>query len=122
MQKKTIKPQRKSKKKRKGTKKKYKINWKARLKMAMNAYLSIIISSVNELNAPNKRQRSSCGLVDKLFSDSFGTPWTAAHQAPLSMRSPRQESQRGLHFIFQGIFLTQGSKPCPCIGRQILHH
>ena len=28
----------------------------------------------------------------KVVSDSFVTPWTIAHQAPLSMGFPRQES------------------------------
>ena len=27
----------------------------------------------------------------------------------------------GCHFLFQGIFPTQGSNLCPCIGRWILH-
>ena len=80
--------------------------------MAINTYLALITLSVNELNALNKRQSSSWGLVDKLFSDSLVTPGTVACQAPLSMWSPRQEYRSGLHFIFQGIFLTQGWKPC----------
>ena len=41
----------------------------------------------------------------------FATPWTEAHQAPLSMGFPRQEHWSGLSFLFQGIFLTQGSNP-----------
>ena len=36
----------------------------------------------------------------------FVTPWTAAHQAPLSM----EFSRVGCHFLLQGIFSTQGSK------------
>ena len=32
-----------------------------------------------------------CGLVAKFASDSFVTPWTVAHQAPLSMGFPRQK-------------------------------
>ena len=35
------------------------------------------------------------------------TPWTAAHQAPLSVGFPRQDCS-GLPFL-HGIFLTQGS-------------
>ena len=38
----------------------------------------------------------------------FATPWTVASQAPLSM----EFSRSGLHFLLQGIFLTQGSNPC----------
>ena len=34
--------------------------------------------------------------------------WTAAKQAPLSMRFPRQKYWSGLPFLLQGIFLTQG--------------
>ena len=41
----------------------------------------------------------------------FATPWTVAHQAPLSMRFSRQEYGMGCHFILQGIFPTQGSNP-----------
>ena len=36
----------------------------------------------------------SCGVV----SNSFATPWTVAHQAPLSMWFPRQEFYSGLPF------------------------
>ena len=38
----------------------------------------------------------------------YVTPWTVAHQAPLSMGFPRQEYWRGCHFLLQGIFMTQG--------------
>jgi len=45
-------------------------------------------------------------------SDSFATPWTVAHQAPLSMGFSRQEYWMGCHFLLQGIFLTQRANPC----------
>ena len=32
------------------------------------------------------------------MSNSFGTPWAVAHQAPLSMGFPRQEYWSGLPF------------------------
>ena len=32
------------------------------------------------------------------MSDSFATPWTVAHQAPLCMEFPRQEYWSGLSF------------------------
>ena len=35
----------------------------------------------------------------------------AAHQAPLSMGFPRQDTGVGCHFLLQGIFLTQGQIP-----------
>ena len=39
----------------------------------------------------------------------FVTPWTVAHQVPLSLVLPRQEYWSGLSFLLQGIFPTQGS-------------
>ena len=50
--------------------------------------------------------------------------WTVAHQAPLSTGFFRQEYWGGLHFLLQGIFLTQGSNLhllCLLHCRQILH-
>ena len=38
----------------------------------------------------------------------FVTPWTVAHQAPLSMGFSRKNTGVGCHFLLQGIFLTQG--------------
>ena len=38
----------------------------------------------------------------------FATPWTVAHQAPLSMGFLRQESWSGFHFLLRGICPTQG--------------
>ena len=35
-------------------------------------------------------------------SNSFATPWTVAHQAPLSMGFPRQEYWSGLPFLSPG--------------------
>ena len=45
------------------------------------------------------------------------TPWTVAHQAPLSMRFSRQENWVGCLFLLQGIFPTQGSNPCLLFGQ-----
>ena len=45
------------------------------------------------------------------MSDSV-TPWTAAHQIPISMEFPGKNTRVGCHFLLQGIFLTQGSNPC----------
>ena len=40
------------------------------------------------------------------------TPWTTAHQAPLSMGFPRQEHWSGMPFsLLQGNFPTQGLNP-----------
>ena len=43
------------------------------------------------------------------MSNSFVTPWTVAHQAPLSMDFPGKNTGVGCHFLLQGIFPTQGS-------------
>ena len=42
----------------------------------------------------------------------FVTPWTAVHQAPLSMGFSRQEYWSGFHALLQGLFPTQGSNLC----------
>ena len=39
------------------------------------------------------------------------TPWTTAHQVPLSIEFPRKHTGAGCHFLLQGIFLTQGLNP-----------
>ena len=41
----------------------------------------------------------------------FGSPWTVAHQAPLSIEFPSKNTGVGCHFLLQGIFPTQGSNP-----------
>ena len=41
----------------------------------------------------------------------FGTPWTVAHQAPLSRDSPGKNTGVGCHFLLQGIFPTKGANP-----------
>ena len=59
------------------------------------------------------------------MSDSFGTPWTIAHQAPLSMGFPRQAYWYGLSFPSPGDLLTQGWNPCPLhwqVDSQSLDH
>ena len=45
------------------------------------------------------------------MSNSFATPWTVAHQAPLSMEFPGENIEVGCHFPLQGIFPTQGLNP-----------
>ena len=52
-----------------------------------------------------------CCLVAKLCP-ALATPWTVAHQAPLSMGFPRQEYWSGLPFPSPGICLIQGSNLC----------
>ena len=55
----------------------------------------------------------------------FGTPWTVARQAPLSMDSPDKNTGVDCHSLLQRNFLTQGLNPCllqllHC--RRILYH
>ena len=58
---------------------------------------------------------SSCVCMLSCFSHVrlFATPWTVAHQAPLSMGFSRQEywSRVGCHVLLQGIFPTQELNP-----------
>ena len=45
------------------------------------------------------------------MSDSYVTPWTVAHQAPLSMGFPRQEYWSGLPFPSPGDLPDPGIEP-----------
>ena len=44
-----------------------------------------------------------------VVSDSFVTPWTVVHQAPLSMEFPGKNTGMHCYFLLQGIFPSQGS-------------
>ena len=50
----------------------------------------------------------------------FATPWTVAHQALCPWDSPGKNTGVGCHFLLQGIFPTQGSKPGLPHCRQVL--
>ena len=52
----------------------------------------------------------------------FAIPWTAAHQAPVSMESSGKNTGVGCHFLLQGNFLTQGLNLGLLHYRQILYH
>ena len=41
----------------------------------------------------------------------FATPWTVAHQAPLSMGYASKNTAVCCHFLLQGIFLSRGWNP-----------
>ena len=61
-------------------------------------------------------QSPSCNLLLLLFccqvvSSYFSTPWTIVHQAPLSMRFPRQEYWTGLSFPSPGDLPNPGMEP-----------
>ena len=55
----------------------------------------------------------SCCLLfnDSAVLDTFATPWTVAHQAPLSMRFPRQEYWSGFPFPSTGNLPDPGIEP-----------
>ena len=57
----------------------------------------------------------------------FAAPWTVAHQAPLSVRFPRQEYQSGLPFPSPGDLpkpksLTSSSYIISYICKRVLYH
>ena len=64
-----------------------------------------------------KRSKSSSVHVQL-----FATPWTIAHQAPLSKGFFRQEYWSGLPFSSPGIFPTQESNLSLLFCRKILYH
>ena len=62
-----------------------------------------------------KRNQAEDSAESKAFVLShfrlLETPWTVAHQAPLSMGFSRQEYGVGCCAVLQGMSLTQGSNP-----------
>ena len=66
-----------------------------------------------------RRKRRKVKLLSHVWL--FVTPWTVAHQAPLSVGFSRQEYWSGLPFPSPGIFLTQGSNPGLPHCRQMLY-
>ena len=52
----------------------------------------------------------------------FATPWTVAHEAPLSWDSPGKNTGMDCHSLLQRIFPTQGSTPGLQHCSQILYH
>ena len=77
-------------------------------------YRSIILSSL-------LIQSYVCALS---YVQLFGTLWTVAHQAPLSMGISKARILEWVaisYFLLQGIFLTQGSNLCLLHCRQILY-
>ena len=69
-----------------------------------------ILVQFPNLSAP-PAPRCSCCFSRSVMSNSYVTPWTEAHQAPLSMGFSRQEYWSGLPFLLQGVFLTPGLNP-----------
>ena len=64
--------------------------------------------------------------VCSVMSDSFVTPWTVVHQAPLSRGLSRRESWSGLSFPPPRGSSQPRDRTCvscnSCIGRWILYH
>ena len=50
-------------------------------------------------------------MLVSVVSNSFETPWTVSHQAPLSMGGFRKEYWSGLPFPLSGDLLNPGIKP-----------
>ena len=50
-----------------------------------------------------------CVCISRSVVSDCVTPWTVAHQVPLSVGFPKQINWSGLYFLLQGIFPTQGS-------------
>ena len=85
---------------------------------AFNYYLvNIDISSEREFtNTLKKKQNTNlfnfaCMLICFSCVRLFVTPWTAAHQAPLSIAFPRQEYWSGCCFLLQGNLPDPGIEP-----------
>ena len=53
---------------------------------------------------------SGGGVVTKSCL-TLATPWTVAHQVPLSRGFPGKNTGVNSHFLLQGIFPTQGWNP-----------
>ena len=65
------------------------------------------------LDTKTIRSWTRCGSESvnlSVISDSCVTPWTVAHQAPLSMKSPGKNTGVCSPSFVQGIFPTQGSE------------
>ena len=56
-----------------------------------------------------------CVFVCLVTSDSLVTPWTVAHQTPLSMESSRQEYYSGFHFLLWGSFWPRDWTCISCV-------
>ena len=61
-------------------------------------------------------------LSHSALCQTLVTLWTIAHQSHLSMEFSRQEYWSGCHFLFQGIFPTQGSNLQLLHCKQFLYH
>ena len=79
-----------------------------------------LVKACWEDSASYVKRGGGSGLVTK-SCPTLVTPWTVAHQAPLSRDFPGKDTGVGCHFLFQGILLTQGSNLSLLYCRQILY-
>ena len=71
-------------------------------------FLTAVVSSAQTGSPECMNERMHvCSVV----SNSFATPWTVAHQAPLSKGFPKQEYWSGLPFPTPGDLTTPGTEP-----------
>ena len=70
-------------------------------------FSNLVIEPLVQQWLNSKIDYSACVVM----SNSFVTPWTAAHQTPLSMGLPRQEYQSGLPLPPLGDLPHQGLNP-----------
>ena len=75
---------------------------------------------------PNPGIKPTSLMSPALASGFFATPWTVAHQAPLSMEFSKQEYWSRLPFPTLGDLPNPGTEPTTlvvsCVGRWILYH
>ena len=65
--------------------------------------------------------RGSVWVLVTQSCQTLATPWTVAHQTPLSLKLSRRNTGVGCHSLLQGIFLMQWSNPGLLHCRQILY-
>ena len=78
--------------------------------MYENVHRSTIYSYPSEDGMLAPIRYGGGGLVTQ-SCPTLVTPWTVAHQVPLSMGFPQQNTGMGCLSLHQGIFLSQGSNP-----------
>ena len=71
---------------------------------------------------PSSPSRDAHAVLIAQLCQLFPTPWTVAHQAPLSMGFSRKNAGVGSLSLLQGIFPTQGLNPGLLHCRQIPYH
>ena len=81
----------------------------------------LAVSSVCNDGHKEKAESVNPSCCCSAVSDSFVTLWTVAHQSPLSLGFPRQESWSGLPFPSPGDLPHPDWTCVPCFGRCVLY-